>query len=131
MKRVLIAAGSIILFSTPSFAINLSVNVDTPILAANGKPMLTCAEFTTKGACQKLVGMKFKDAVAIALSKDDASFSPEQKIQAGALAISIEQAKGERVFTVDELAILKRQVDKFADPVTDARVRALIQPVSK
>lgn len=118
--------------SAPAFAVDLNVNLESPILTADGKPKKECleADKATPPSCISTRDLSLGIVAMEALGSSDPDLRGDEKAKAGALAIKVAGAK-EMVLTLEEAALIKKQVNKVFDPVTVARVNAMLDPGAK
>lgn len=128
LKRIFVA-GAFALLTAPAYAVDLTVDLSTPIMTATNTQKLLCMKPNEKNpnVCDEMVPMTIGNFATTVLSMSDSTFTGDQKAHAGALAITLAGTQ-KHAFTLEEATLLKRQVDKFADPVTDARIRQILDP---
>lgn len=122
----------IVLFSQEAFAVDLSVNLDAPILTAEGKTRKECIDADTAAptACKTFRDLTLRIVAMEALDANDQELRGDDRAKAGALAIKIAEPK-EIILTLEDASLIKKQVNKFFDPVTVARVNAMLDPGAK
>lgn len=130
MKRIAFSLVAIALLAGSARAIDLTVDFSVSLLAADGTQKLECtkSDKSLPDGCAEKRPVTFAIAAMEALGVNDQDLRGDEKARAGALAIRIGSAK-KIVLTLEEATLLKRQVEKFCDPVTVARFEeALGQP---
>jgi hypothetical protein len=114
---------------TPAFAVDLSIGLTEKILTADGLAKKECMESdpANPSACKTFRDLTVGIVAIEALSYPDQSIKGDAAARNGALAIKL-AGKDSVELTLDEATQIKTQVGKFFDPVTVARMWAILEP---
>lgn len=129
MKRTILSLAFLCLTS-PAWAVDLSVDLSTKILTADGQQKKECTEADTANPakCANTRDLTVGIIAMEALSAADQTIKGDAAAKNGALAIKLATAKDKVELSLDEIQAIKSQVGKFFDPVTVSRVWSVLEP---
>jgi hypothetical protein len=132
MRQLVVALIAVIGVASSALAVDLNIDLTTPILTAEGKQKQECllVDKAAPDGCEQKRDLTFGIVAMEALGALDPELRGDEKAKAGALAIKIASAK-QMALTLEEATLIKKQVNKFYDPVTVARVNAMLDPGAK
>jgi hypothetical protein len=129
-------AALLVLFTSPAFAVDLTVDQTAQILMPNGKPKMACDVVSDDNPPKcthqvpATVGSTIQEACIAALTDASGRGSDAGNAKAGNLAIRF-YGQSSISPTHEESTLILSRVDRIEDPVTIARMHEFLEPAAK